>query len=272
MTQTYNLNMIPGNVPVMVHVKQYDTAPRQIVFNLFSGDTVFSVVSGNVVTVSGTKPDKTGFAYTATFSGNVVTVTMREQMTVLAGEVPCQLTVSNGTGVIGTATFILAVAPAALADDTEVSETDIPVFQDLLTQVQNAAATAGGYNARITANENAISTLNSNSILTITRTENDHVSATSLSRAAARKRGNMLWLSGNLEIAYGGGFGGAFTEVGVISGWNAVNDAYVNVPAQNDGTKVVAVVIRYNGKIEVYSSTAFSGSPFFRFYICVPAT
>lgn len=163
MNQSYRLDMIPGGVPPVVNCKQYDNVDREIKFTLHAGDSSFTVSSGNTVTVSGTKPDLTGFSYNCTYSGSVVTVPIKTQMTALAGNIPCQLTVASDGGVIGTATFILAVAPAALEDDTIISATDIPVFQDLLTQVQQEAATAGGYNARITALEANISTLNSNS-------------------------------------------------------------------------------------------------------------
>ena len=92
---TYNLNLIPGKVPVAVHVKQYDTGLREITFNLYYGDTAYSVPYNSTITVSGTKPDGNGFSYSVTFSGSAVTVPMQEQMTVLAGEFPCQLTIAK---------------------------------------------------------------------------------------------------------------------------------------------------------------------------------
>lgn len=176
MTQTYNLNLIPGSVPVFVHVKQYDTAPREIVFKLYSGDTVYSIPSNTTITVSGTKPDGNGFSYNVTdFSGSVVTVPMQEQMTVLSGEIPCQLTIAQTGGVIGTATFILDVAPAALSDDVPVSETDLAMFQELAVQTQTEAAGVAGATAQIAQNTSdiatntaAISQLNSNNYKYVT--------------------------------------------------------------------------------------------------------
>lgn len=167
---TYNLNLVPGKVPVAVHVKQYDTAPREITFNLYYGDTVYTIPSSVTITVSGTKPDGNGFAYNVTgFSGSTVTVPMQEQMTVLAGEIPCQLTIAQTSGVIGTATFTLCVEPAALSSDTPVSDTELAAFQEMLTQTQQEAAGVAGATAQIATNTSniatntaAISQLNSN--------------------------------------------------------------------------------------------------------------
>ena len=160
---TYNLNLVPGKVPIAVHVKQYDTAPREVTFNLYYGDAVYTIPSNVTITVSGTKPDGNGFAYNVTdFSGSTVTVHMQEQMTVLAGEIPCQLTIAQTSGVIGTATFTLCVEPAALSSDTPVSDTELAAFQQMLTQTQQEAAGVAGATAQIATNTAAISTLNSN--------------------------------------------------------------------------------------------------------------
>lgn len=163
MNQTYNLNLIPGKVPVTCHVKQYDTELRNLVFKLYAGDSTFTIPSNTTITVSGTKPDGNGFSYNVTnFSGNTVTVPMKTQMTPVAGDFPCQLSIANSGSIIATASFILAVEPSALSDDTPVSDTDLALFQELATQTQEEAASVAGSAAQITANTDAISTLNSN--------------------------------------------------------------------------------------------------------------
>lgn len=79
----------------------------------------------------------------------------------------------------------------------------------------------------------------------------------------------MLFLNGNLAITYSDGFT-EFTVIGTISNWSAVSDVFVNVPSQNDGSKIISVQVIANGTIRIYSSTEFSNSPFFRFFVCVP--
>ena len=158
MSMTYNLNLIPGKVPVAVHVKQYDTGLREITFNLYYGDTAYSVPYNSTITVSGTKPDGNGFSYSVTFSGSAVTVPMQEQMTVLAGEFPCQLTIANSGEIIGTASFLLCVEPAALSSDTPASDTDLAMFQQLANQTQTEAAGVANATAQIATNTQDIAT------------------------------------------------------------------------------------------------------------------
>lgn len=166
---TYNLNLIPGKVPVAVHVKQYDTGLREITFNLYYGDTAYSVPYNSTITVSGTKPDGNGFSYNVTqFSGSAVTIPMQEQMTVLAGEFPCQLTIANSGEIIGTASFLLCVEPAALSSDTPVSDTDLAMFQQLANQTQTEAAGVANATAQIAANTAAITELNGKNYTNVT--------------------------------------------------------------------------------------------------------
>lgn len=129
--------------------------------------------------------------------------------------------------------------------------------------------TATTITGAIAEHESDISTLNGKSTLTLTRTENTHVTAQNFNRLSAYKSGNVLCLNGNLSAEYASGFTD-FNEIGRISNWSAISDIYVNVPAQNDGSKVICIQIYANGTIRIYSSTAFSGAPFFRFCVSVP--
>lgn len=202
---THNLNLVPGKVPVAVHVKQYDTGPREVTFNLYYGDTVYTIPSSVTITVSGTKPDGNGFAYNVTgFSGSTVTVPMQEQMTVLAGEIPCQLTIAQTSGVIGTATFTLCVEPAALSSDTPVSDTELVAFQEMLTQTQQEAAGVAGATAQIATNTSniatntaAISQLNSNTVNTVFASAD--TSKYTLSGVKFARRGNIYVLLGEIK-------------------------------------------------------------------------
>lgn len=138
-TQNYDLDMIPGDVPLIVPVKQYDNTSRQIQFTLYSGSNAFILQSTASVRCDGTKPDGNGFSETCSYSGNVVTLVVTQQMAAVSGNVPCQLTVTDSGGVIGTATFILFVWPAALNNSTVISNSDISA---IVTASQQAAASA----------------------------------------------------------------------------------------------------------------------------------
>lgn len=143
--QTYFLDMIPGeSTPPVVHVSQFDVNSRTLTFNLMKGGVAYVPDAGMSVTLDGTKPDGTAFSYPMTVNGSSVSINVQTQMTVVSGHVKCEVSVSNVSGKIGSANFILAVEESAI-DDGAISETDIPIFEDLKNQAQQAAASAEQY-------------------------------------------------------------------------------------------------------------------------------
>lgn len=138
-TQTINLNLIPGAVPPRVNVTQYDEGSRTIVANLYNGTSTFAPSAGTTAKVKGTKPDKHGFEYDATISGRTVEIDLTQQMSCVAGDVPCEVELTLGDEVLGTGTFVLRVKASALADDTDISETELP---DIIDAARSSAASA----------------------------------------------------------------------------------------------------------------------------------
>lgn len=128
-TQTYNLNLIPNKVPVVVNLSQYDKTSRTLNFNIYNGDVLFTIPTGSSITVRGTKPDKTGFEYSCTFSGSVISFKVQDQMTVLSGKYPVELRITNSGEILGTANFIFDVEKTTLDDDTIISETELPLIE-----------------------------------------------------------------------------------------------------------------------------------------------
>lgn len=123
------LNRIPGKVMPVVNVNQYDKSNASLLFEIFDGDVPFEL-AGLGASILGTKPDKTGFSYGATVTGtNEVTADLEQQMTVIAGDVVCELRFVDTQMIQGTLNFILRVEPAALADDTVISETELPMIE-----------------------------------------------------------------------------------------------------------------------------------------------
>lgn len=151
-TQTHDLNLIPGSVPPVVHVTQYDKNARTLVFNLWDGETSFSVPSGAAVTIRGAKPDGNGFEYTATASGSAVSMNIQQQMATCAGSVRCEVRITSGTQILGTADFILEVKPSALNESTPLSETELPLIEQA---AEGAAKIEANLSASNTAASNA---------------------------------------------------------------------------------------------------------------------
>ena len=140
--QTYFLDMIPGeSTPPVVHVSQFDVNSRTLTFNLMKGGVAYVPDVGMSVTLDGMKPDNTVFSYPMTVDGSSVSIDVLTQMTVVSGHVRCEVSVSNQTGKIGSANFILAVEESPI-DSGSISESDIPIFEDLKNQAQQAAASA----------------------------------------------------------------------------------------------------------------------------------
>lgn len=140
-TQTYDLNLIPGGQIVNVHVSQYDVG-RIIAFNLLNGTTVFTPPSGSTALIEGTKPDKKGFSLSATLSGSTASFTTTQNMCAVAGKTVCEFRLKQGSRNIGTANFILDVERAGLADDVDLSTSELAPYMDAAKKSADAAATS----------------------------------------------------------------------------------------------------------------------------------
>ena len=127
-SQTFNLELIPQGVPPIIHVSQYDKGQTWLI-DVTENGIPFTIPADTSATVQGTKPDNTGFQYSGTADGTQVEFTLQEQMTVLAGEYDCELVLVNGNDQVATINFILQVEPAALDDETVISETELPLIE-----------------------------------------------------------------------------------------------------------------------------------------------
>lgn len=136
-----DLNLIPGGILPRLNVSQYDHG-QTITCVLWDGNTSYSMPSGTTVSVAGTKPDGTGFTYECTLQNSQPVVTISEQMTAVAGDVMCELILLKSGKRQGTINFVMEVEPAALRSDVPISETDIPVLQQIPEYVAQASADA----------------------------------------------------------------------------------------------------------------------------------
>lgn len=142
--QIYKLNMIPDKVPVMVRVSQYDQYSRTIIFDLYDGAIEYEIPTGSTLTIRGTKPDKTGFEYPCTFSGNRVEFLLEPQVSVISGLVPAELRITSNNEIVGSCNFIFNVEETPLDKDTIISDTELP----LIEEASQAAVIAQGAAAR----------------------------------------------------------------------------------------------------------------------------
>lgn len=144
--QIENLQYAPIGVNPVIHVSQYDVG-RQFQLKIYDGNTSYSMPTGTTARIDGLKPDGTAFSYTGavSVSDNVVTVTVMDQMTVINGDVECEIRFISGGDNIGTLNFILRVEKSPINSDTPISDTEIPAIIDLArNHMLNAEAWAVG--------------------------------------------------------------------------------------------------------------------------------
>lgn len=140
--QTYRIDMIPNGAPVVAHVSQYDTAARRLSFELYNGGVAYELPAGAVASIAGTKPDNTSFLYAMTVSGNLVSIDLQQQMALVAGDVPAEIQITGAEGKIGSANFIIRVERGPIDENSVISKTDLPIFEQLVSDAQAAAADA----------------------------------------------------------------------------------------------------------------------------------
>lgn len=120
-TQNYTINLVPGGEMPVVNTSCRDTA-RTIAFTLMNGRQAAVIPSGVTATCDGTKPDNHSFTVPCTIVSGIINVALTEQMTVIPGDVICQITLHDGDDVIGTANFVLRVENAAVSVDADYSD------------------------------------------------------------------------------------------------------------------------------------------------------
>lgn len=132
--QAYDLNLIPGGVPIIVNVSQADAGTRTLKFNVFNRNELYTIPSDVKAEVVGTKQDHHCFINECTMSGSIVSVLVTGQMTAVQGDVTCKIRfIKDGTSnVLGSAIFVLRVDTAALPEDADLSASDIPMIEEVL--------------------------------------------------------------------------------------------------------------------------------------------
>ena len=153
-TTQIDLDVSPGGIAPVIHVSQYDTGSRTLLFNLIAsaGDLILPV--GVRAEIRGTKPDGNGFSYDCLINGKIVEADVTEQMTAAAGKAICELVLYTGTPAttaaeasadftqLCTANFILYIERAALDKDTLKSGSEIKQLINVLDHTEELLAAA----------------------------------------------------------------------------------------------------------------------------------
>ena len=118
---------------VVIPVSQFDTM-WSFEFVIINGSTEWTIPTGAGAVLNGRKPDNNVFAFAGTISSNKVTVDCDVQMTAVAGEVECELSIVSDSKVVGTANFALHVEAAPKSPDDVSSDSTLPAYQEVLEE------------------------------------------------------------------------------------------------------------------------------------------
>ena len=144
--QIVNLQIAPTAVNPVINVSQFDVG-RQFQLKLYDGSIAYDLPTGATAQIDGIKPDSKAFSYTdcVSVSGNVVTITTKQQMTLIDGTVKCELRFTKNGLDIGTLNFNLIVEKSPIDGNTDISDTEVPVIIELAREQEaNAEAWAIG--------------------------------------------------------------------------------------------------------------------------------
>ena len=110
-TRNITLSISHNGLPVRVPVSQFDTA-WLFSFTLYNNAVQWQLPEGASAVLNGRKPDGNVFAFAGEIDGDTVTVPCDVQMTAVAGDTICELSILSDGTVVGTANFVLAVEAA----------------------------------------------------------------------------------------------------------------------------------------------------------------
>ena len=137
----------------VIHVNQVNEN-IEIQFRIMNGAQPFNVPEGVSCTIRGTKGDNFGYAanVAVTAGSNIVTVTLTEQLTAVAGAGNVFELVFVGASddmKVSTENFLLDVERAALGENTVISDSDLAYADQVLDQLQSV----GAVNAQVQQNK-----------------------------------------------------------------------------------------------------------------------
>lgn len=152
--QRYSLNLSPysdevyrGTRAPTVTLSQYDRNSRRLIFELHEADgDLYTIPENATAALFGTKPDGTSFAYEMTVEdSNDVSILLPQQASTVAGEYPAEVILYDSqSDRLGSANFYFLVESSAADEAGMASETDVPIFTELVAQAAAHASAASG--------------------------------------------------------------------------------------------------------------------------------
>lgn len=139
--QRYKLDIAPMGGWVIVYASQHDDGAREIEFEITNQGRTFSIPASINVSVQGIKLNGSYFSHSCSYSGNIVTMALADDMTDIIGKSICVLKFTNSSQQkLATAKFVLNVDTDSSSEgiiiDTEAEE----IFNQMLNDIRAQAA------------------------------------------------------------------------------------------------------------------------------------
>lgn len=139
--QRYKLDITPKGGWVVVYASQHDDGAREVEFEITNQGNAFSIPASINVSVQGIKSNKSYFSHSCSYSGNIVTMALADDMTDIVGKAICVLKFTNQSNQkLATAKFVLNVDTDSSSEgiiiDTEAEE----IFNQMLNEIRAQAS------------------------------------------------------------------------------------------------------------------------------------
>ena len=138
--EVFNLDIIPGKSVPVIHASQYDKG-REFRANLFERSAVYTLAGTETLNVYVRKPDGNMVTLNVTnTSSDYITFKTTEQTTACDGANLCELRITKGADIIGTANFILDCEKSpdtGIQSASEINNLGVQVAGFVATEVAN---------------------------------------------------------------------------------------------------------------------------------------
>lgn len=139
--QRYKLDIAPRGGWVIVYASQHDDGAREIEFEITNQGKAFSIPASINVSVQGIKSNGSYFSHSCSYSGNIVTMALADDMTDIIGKAICVLKFTNSSQQkLATAKFVLNVDIDASSEGIIIDTDAEEIFNQMLNDIRAQAA------------------------------------------------------------------------------------------------------------------------------------
>lgn len=139
--QRYKLDIAPRGGWVIVYASKHDDGAREIEFEITNQGRAFSIPALINVSVQGIKSNGSYFSHSCSYSGNIVTMALADDMTDIIGKSICVLKFTNSSQQkLATAKFVLNVDTDSSSEGIIIDTDAEEIFNQMLNEIRAQAA------------------------------------------------------------------------------------------------------------------------------------